>query len=148
MLTRLIYHSENHLGPFNGKMIGQQNAIMDVANRKNETSEITGALLFNDVWFVQVLEGERENVSATLRRIMGDERHDNVTVVDARPITSRAFANWWMGMAALRGDVRSLLLRHGVEGRFDPRTLNGDQILAIAMDLANNGLNRRLSEAA
>lgn len=72
MLTRLIYSSENQLG---NRMIGDLNEILDVSMRNIEKFGITGALLFDTLWFVQILEGDREAVSTTLRRIIDDERH-------------------------------------------------------------------------
>src|SRR3954469_19699016 len=99
MLSRLIYHSENHLGAADGKMIASLNSIMDASNRNNERDGITGALLFDTLWFVQILEGEREKISATLRRILRDQRHDEVTVMDCRPVDHRQFSKWWMGLA-------------------------------------------------
>jgi hypothetical protein len=148
MLTRLIYHSENHLGLENGKMIADLNAIMDAANRNNEKNNITGALIFDTLWFVQILEGERVAVSETLRRIMTDSRHDAITVMDARPIAERQFSNWWMGLALLRGDSGGLYARHGLGTRLDPRTMTGEQTVALALDLAKTGLNRRLTATA
>ena len=148
MLTRLIYHSENHLGAADGKMIGALNAIMDVSNRNNERDSITGALLFDTLWFIQILEGEREAVSATLRRISGDARHDAVTIMDARPVEQRLFGTWWMGLALLRGDQSALYARHGIGSRLDPRKLSGEQTVALALDIAKNGLNRQAASSA
>ncbi|MDP2409440.1 MAG: BLUF domain-containing protein [Pseudolabrys sp.] len=148
MLTRLIYHSENHLGSTGGKMIAGLNAIMDAANRNNQRDGITGALLFDTLWFIQILEGEREAISATLRRIMADERHDAVTMMDARPIEARQFGNWWMGLAMLRGDSEALFARHGLGPRLDPRQMSAEQTLALAVDLASGNLNRRIDDAA
>ncbi|MBV9558338.1 MAG: BLUF domain-containing protein [Pseudolabrys sp.] len=145
MLTRLIYHSENHLGTSGGRMIADLNKIMDASNRNNETAGITGALMFDTMWFVQILEGEREALSRTLRRIMADERHDAVTIMDAREVTERRFGNWWMGLAMLHGDSGELYARHGLGPRFDPRKLTGDQTVTLALDLAQSGLNRRLA---
>lgn len=148
MLFRLVYHSENHLGASNGKMIGDLNAIMDASNRNNEKAGITGALLFDTLWFVQILEGEREAVSATLSRIIGDERHDKITVMEGRPVKDRCFANWWMGLGVLRGDNSALYQRHGLGDTIDPRQLSGEQTVALACDLAKIGLNRRIASAA
>lgn len=148
MLTRLIYHSENHLGAVDGKMIAGLNAIMDTSNRNNERDGITGALMFDTLWFIQILEGEREAVSATLRRIMMDERHDAVTVMDARTTEQRMFGNWWMGLAFLRGDNQALFARHGLGARLNPRIMSGEQAAALAAELAEHGLNRHLAMPA
>ena len=148
MLTRLIYSSENHLGAAGGKMIRDLNDILDASARNNEKAGITGALIFDTLWFVQILEGEREAVSATLRRILADERHDAVTIIDARSIETRLFGTWWMGLGFLRGDTSALYRKHGLGARFDPRKLTGDQIVALALDLAATGLNRKVAAEA
>lgn len=145
MLFRLIYYSENHLGSTDGKMIPDLNAIMDASNRNNEQAGITGALIFDSLWFLQILEGDRDVVAATLRRISHDKRHDNVTVMDAREIDQRQFGNWWMGLGFLRGDNSALYARHGLPNRLDPRHMSGDQAMALALDLAKGGLQRRVN---
>lgn len=144
MLTRLIYHSENHLGA-KGGMIDDLNAILAASQRNNEKAGITGALIFDTMWFIQILEGERDAVSAALRRIMGDRRHDDLVIMDCRPAEARLFGNWWMGLAMLRGDNGALFSRHGIGPRLDPRNLSGDQVLALARELASTGLDRKIA---
>lgn len=134
MLTRLVYHSENHLGAADGKMIAELNAIMKASERNNQRDGITGALLFDTLWFVQILEGEREAVSNALRRILRDTRHDAVTIMETVAIPERQFAQWWMGLALLRGDQSALLARHGLT-RLDPRLMSGAQATGLALDL-------------
>lgn len=147
MLTRLVYHSENHLGADGGTMIAGLNDILEASNRNNEKAGITGALMFDTLWFVQILEGEREALSATLRRIMADDRHDAVTVMDCRPAEARLFGNWWMGLALLRGDHSALFAQHGLRG-FNPRAMSGNQAVSLALDLAAGGLNRKVAATA
>lgn len=148
MLFRLIYHSENHLGVSGGKMIADLNTILDASNRNNQKAGITGALVFDSLWFLQILEGDRDAVSETLRRISRDERHDNVTIMDARPIEQPQFGNWWMGLGFLRGDNSALYARHNLGPRLDPRRMTGDQVLALALDLASGGLERKVNPQA
>jgi hypothetical protein len=145
MLTRLIYHSENHLGS-EGSMISDLNAILETSNRKNERVGITGALVFDSLWFVQILEGNREAVSRTVCRIIADPRHDAVTIMDCRPVEQRLFGNWWMGLAFLSGNNEALFAPYGLK-QLNPRRMNGEQILAVASELASRGLNRRLATA-
>ncbi len=147
MLTRLIYHSENHLGANGDRMIPKLNEILEVSNRNNARDGITGALLFDTLWFIQILEGERDAVSATLRRIMSDERHTDITIVDARPTEARLFGRWWMGLVLLRGNEQALLARHGLGTRLDPRRMTGDQVLALAQDLSER-LDLRVAQVA
>jgi len=144
MLTRLIYHSENHVGPFDQNMIAGLNAIMDVAVRRNKNADVTGALIFDACWFLQILEGEREAVSMTFRRIVTDERHDNVTLMEVKAIPERMFGNWWMGLANIQGVSASLFEKFGLGSRFNPPKLTGDQAMILALDLAQHGLDRQI----
>lgn len=145
MLTRLVYHSENHLGADGGGMIRDLNTILAASQRNNEKAGITGALLFDTLWFIQILEGEREAVLGALRRILRDKRHDELVVMDCRPAETRLFGNWWMGFAMLRGDNGALFARHGIAGKLDPRKISGDQAVAIAVELAGMGLSRQIA---
>jgi len=147
MLTRLVYHSENHLGANGDRMIPKLNAIMDASVRNNARNAVTGALLFDTLWFLQILEGDRDAVSATLRRIIADERHSDVTIMDARPVAERRFERWSMGLAMLRSDNAALLQRYGLGARLDPRRMTGDQAVALACDLADR-LQARLPASA
>lgn len=70
--------------------------ILDVSLRKNADLGVTGALLFHDERWLQVLEGPQkvvEDLFATIRR---DPRHENVTHQGTLPIASRQFAEWSM----------------------------------------------------
>ena len=144
MLTRLIYHSENHLGLGVGSetLIAGLNDLLEVCVRNNSRNGLTGALLFDGLWFVQILEGERELITGTMRKIFDDRRHAAVNVMYADAIGERLFGNWWMGAAALPG--KDVLTRHHIL-RFDPKNLTGSQVLAVATDLAGQGLNRHLA---
>ncbi len=143
MLTRLIYHSENHLGADGGGMIAGLNDILAASQRNNEKAGITGALLFDTLWFIQILEGEREAVSAALMRIAKDERHDALTIMDCRPAEKRLFGDWSMGFAMLRGDDGALYARHGIGKRLNPRIISGEQALSLAVELATVRLDRK-----
>jgi hypothetical protein len=76
-------------------------------------------------------------VSATLRRIAQDERHDNLVVMDARPVDRRLFGNWWMGLPFLRGNHAGLYRKHGIGERLNPRIMTGEQAVALAQELAS-----------
>jgi hypothetical protein len=71
-----------------------------LASRRNNTADgITGLLVFHDGRFLQVLEGEKEAVSACVARIRKDPRHDAIFRVENGPVEARAFEGWQMGFA-------------------------------------------------
>jgi hypothetical protein len=72
--------------------------ILEVARRCNLESRITGALRCDRVYFLQVLEGPRAPVVATMARIQRDGRHTKVNIIEAAPLARRDFADWSMAL--------------------------------------------------
>ena len=71
--------------------------ILRASRRNNRAVGVTGALLYADGNFLQVLEGEPSAVDGVYRRVQKDARHRGVlTMYDART-PERAFPDWSMG---------------------------------------------------
>jgi hypothetical protein len=64
---------------------------------KNETSDVTGMLLYLDPFFLQVLEGEEAIVNELFNIIKQDSRHNKVSLIYKKPIEMRSFPDWTMG---------------------------------------------------
>lgn len=83
-----------------------------VQTRKNNKSNgITGLLLFDGEHFVQVLEGERANVTALMQRIERDERHFGVTRLHEGFGETRNFQNFGVGYWYVEDVSRVMQLR-------------------------------------
>jgi blue light- and temperature-responsive anti-repressor len=97
-LYRIVYCSRN-LIPVSAKtdsQDGELDSILQASRRNNPSEDVTGALLFNDGCFAQVLEGPRPSVERIFERIQRDRRHGQVTVVDNGFSDRRDFPNWAM----------------------------------------------------
>lgn len=70
--------------------------LLEQAQCRNARKGITGALVYVDGHFLQILEGEREGVQKLMARISGDLRHEAVTVLQEGEIASAAFSDWNM----------------------------------------------------
>jgi hypothetical protein len=68
------------------------------ASRRNRTLDITGVLYCADGAYLQVLEGDEKAVLILYADILRDARHDDIHTVAIRPIDSRDFSNWSMGL--------------------------------------------------
>jgi hypothetical protein len=68
------------------------------ASRRNRTLGVTGVLYCTDDGYLQVLEGDEKAVIGLYADILRDERHDAIHTVAIRPIDSRDFSNWSMGL--------------------------------------------------
>ncbi len=79
--------------------------ILIVSRELNHNNNITGMLLYAEGTFLQVLEGERDMIGQTYRRILLDTRHKNIIELVASPITERTFGDWAMGFASVNNEI-------------------------------------------
>ncbi len=71
--------------------------ILRASRRNNPAVGVTGALLYAEGNFMQVLEGPAEAVESVYLRVRRDDRHRGVlTLIDAA-VAERAFPDWSMG---------------------------------------------------
>jgi hypothetical protein len=70
--------------------------ILLSARRNNARDGITGALICRADLYAQWLEGEREAVTMTFRRIQADDRHVDVRLAWAGDLDARHFPDWSM----------------------------------------------------
>jgi Sensors of blue-light using FAD len=126
-MSRLIYFSETR-----GLGAADVAGILSVARTKNERNELTGVLLFDWKFFLQCLEGVREEVTATFCRIAADPRHGNVTLVSMEDIDVRDFPDWTMGyVLSTSPQVTSVLREFLPTEDFDPQFLSSASAIAL-----------------
>lgn len=141
-LSRLIYVSEPQLDPVAGSVIAQLGGIMAASRRNNQASDLTGALIYDEGWFIQALEGERRTVWRTYKRIEDDDRHAGCLLVEMVDVNERLFANWWMGLGTRDAATEPFFapfLRHG---SLCADTMSACDILALMIALSHRGLHR------
>lgn len=71
--------------------------LLKIARQNNESRGISGMLLFHEGSFLQILEGEKDNVFALYDKIEKDHRHTNVRLLLKTEIDERRFGDWKMG---------------------------------------------------
>jgi hypothetical protein len=62
----------------------------------NQALGITGALIYENNQFGQVIEGAEKDIEALWQKIQKDSRHKNVRLIGSRPISERSFSKWTM----------------------------------------------------
>ena len=67
------------------------------SRQNNPRRSITGLLLYLDPYFLQVLEGDKNDVESLFHNIEADNRHRKVSIIYQRPIQFRSFPDWSMG---------------------------------------------------
>ena len=119
-LTELVYCST--IAP--GTLLPEVFAIQKQAQTNNATRQISGLLVFNKRFFLQVLEGPSAEVQALYARIALDKRHRNVRTLGQASIESCHWANWSMGLMGLSPANSAIFEQFFGAEAFDPYELN------------------------
>jgi hypothetical protein len=135
MLIRLTYFSRNRLNDwYSSKDCGIAEILAtSVANNLRDC--ITGALICDDRWFIQELEGAEGKVSAAFERILRDQRHRDVSLVTMQAVAARRFPNFAM-VCLFRDEDNCDLFRHYGE---DPRKMRADRLSDLIEAVADRG---------
>lgn len=62
----------------------------------NQALGITGALIYENNKFGQVIEGSEKDIEALWQKIQKDNRHKNVRLTEKKLISERSFIKWTM----------------------------------------------------
>jgi hypothetical protein len=70
--------------------------LLEQARERNARRGITGALVYVDGVFLQILEGEAATIKALMAKIAIDLRHEAVTVLQEGEVPAPRFSDWTM----------------------------------------------------
>ena len=127
-IVRLTYYSRNHVDRAGGLAHDRIHDILIESVANNRRDDITGALIHDDRWFAQALEGPETTVSATFERILRDPRHCDVRLIKMHPVPARRFAAWWMACVPRSDDNADLFRHHCEDACFDPQLMRADRL--------------------
>ncbi|MBH0238304.1 BLUF domain-containing protein [Methylobrevis albus] len=130
-LVRLVYVSRNRILDLELPFAHEIRAIQAACDRSNPAASLTGALAFSERLFAGVLEGDRIHVSSTLRRIVCDHRHADVTLLQFGAVGQRRFADWALAYAGQSEEMERLYLRYGITAGFDPSRMTVDSLVSL-----------------
>lgn len=97
-------------------------ALLEHARRNNVAKGITGALVYAEGVFLQILEGDKVRVQDLMAKIRRDVRHETVCVLRESEVPSAIFGNWkmayvsatpqqvakWAGLGVANGTTESV----------------------------------------
>lgn len=130
-LVRLIYTSRTS-SEFGPEDIG---SILEKARINNAKKEVTGLLCFNNKYFLQCLEGSRETVNDTYHKILNDERHSDILMLNYTEIVEREFDKWSMGYMPQSSLTTPLNLKYSGTAHFDPYDMSGESAHRLMLAL-------------
>lgn len=127
-LIQLIYMSSTNY-PFSERELVQ---LLEEARERNEQQNITGLLLYKRGRFMQILEGEEEQVVRLYETIKKDTRHYQIITLAKTAIDERMFGDWKMGFVNLQSLKSENIPGYAdfLNRTFDLKTLVPDTSLA------------------
>jgi hypothetical protein len=88
--------------------------ILEDARTGNEARNVTGALVYVDGVFFQIIEGDKDVVHKLMASIASDSRHHSVKVFYEAEVDVRAFESW--SMAYVRVTTQQMSKWAGLPG--------------------------------
>ena len=131
MLVRLLYASRAPKD-IDGSFI---ESILEQSRKNNPAAGVTGILCYSGQMFMQVLEGNRREVSKLYNKIASDPRHEDVEILLFEDILERRFSNWTMGQVNLSKVNTSTLLKYSEFPTLNPYALGGKASMALLDEL-------------
>ena len=104
MLYQLMYSSQA-TDPMTAESLEK---ILTDARIGNAKHDITGALVYADGVFFQILEGEKDLVRNLTADISKDARHQSVKVFYESEVDARAFSDWSMGYVSTTAEQMAI----------------------------------------
>lgn len=110
--------------------------ILKQARVNNAHNGITGALVFNHNFFLQSIEGSRPAINELLRKLIKDERHFSVQIVECREIEQRRWTQWSMKYLIPDERNQQQSLRFSGGSSFNPYLMSTRQIMLLIDSLS------------
>lgn len=70
------------------------NDISETAVERNQLDDITGILCYGNGYFLQCVEGSEQALTNLKNRLLVDDRHKEIKILDFSEIIERRFASW------------------------------------------------------
>ncbi|MFN0132285.1 MAG: BLUF domain-containing protein [Phycisphaerales bacterium] len=135
MLVRLLYASRAR-DPITNETIA---SILSQSRKNNPETGVTGVLcVCHGGVFIQVLEGGRDEVNQLYSKVLHDNRHIDVTLLEYSEISERRFSSWRMGRVDLDKVNTAVVLKYSEKPRLDPFGMSGTVALKLLEELASS----------
>jgi len=128
-LYRLVYYSRNTIFGVDEEVTDSVDGILAASQRNNARVGVTGALMFTDGFFAQVLEGKMSAVEEVFERIQLDDRHAEVQLLSFTAVDKRVFPNWAMAFVGNDEPGRGKFGHYAASSGFDFSAVDGDAMV-------------------
>ncbi|WP_425667412.1 BLUF domain-containing protein [Vibrio tubiashii] len=112
--------------------------ILVAAQRNNGEKGITGILYYNHKYCMQYLEGDKQEVELIYKRILEDNRHYNVLLLDKSALDERRFGCWSMAYLLQSEILRTLNFYFMDSPEFNPYRLDAQSANELITELRSH----------
>jgi hypothetical protein len=130
-LVRMIYVSKPSHSPTKEEVT----QILQAAQANNSKHDLTGLMVFNHEYFLQVVEGGRTAVSQLLGHLYKDSRHQDLTMIEFDQIDRRSFGDWSMQFVPAASITKEIVLHNSPTSKFEPEKLTKSGVLELLLAL-------------
>lgn len=94
--------------------------LFKIAAQRNNDHEISGFVVYDGVYFLQLIEGSVENLNRLYENIISDDRHTDILLLGVDFIEERDFESWHMGFIDSDEVIKDYLYKTTKEKKFLP----------------------------
>jgi len=131
-LVRLLYYSRAS----REMSLSDLKDILGTARDNNSSIDVCGMLCYDQLYFLQALEGDRETVNELYLDIADDPRHDDVVIISYDEVTEQVFPQWQMGYAGSSAQFSQLLQELG-QTTFSPVDMTKEQAFSFLQKMSS-----------
>ncbi len=89
--------------------------ILQVSWRHNHNSDISGILIYDDNYFVQLLQGPINTVDTLYEKISRDLRHHSIELIGTELLARKDVNGWGMGLINNQEMVENLYQKYNIK---------------------------------
>ena len=134
-LFSLAYRSRNLIEDRYLDSLNEVQKLLDVSRQRNAKAGVTGALIFNEGMFAQILEGGEAQVRDIFESIKRDPRHTNIVVLPLKQYEKRRFESWSMAFVGPSPDAQNYYERFSLTNGFEWTRASADTLVDLVLDL-------------
>jgi hypothetical protein len=140
--SRIIYFSRSALDKDPVTREEQQLQLVRTSRRQNEFALITSVLVLDKGWFTQMVEGDRDALNQTFKRITSDNRHKDIRIVEWREVPRRELLPS-LELIDRRSGMNDILDKYNLDEAYQRGTPKASWLRELVLDLQSSLLSKR-----
>jgi hypothetical protein len=140
--SRIIYYSRSALDKDPVVREEQQLQLVRTSRRQNEFALVTSVLVLDKGWFTQMVEGDRDALNQTFKRIASDNRHKDIRIVEWREVPRRELLPS-LELIDRRSGMNDILEKYNLDEAYQRGTPKATWLREFVLALQTSLLSKR-----